>query len=289
MERRCDRRWGPAVRLSARFCCWWEKVIDERRLEEIRHNAQPLTPSTRGYYGLPLLKAQVWTWEVPAYFFVGGTAGASAVFALSAQVTGADRDLVRHARWIAAGGAILSAPLLIADLGRPARFIYMLRIFKPQSAMSVGAWTLAVFGAASAGAAIFGESIPGNVAAVFSAAAGMVMATYTGVLLGATAIPAWSKHASVLPLHFAASAASAASSLLQFAGHEERALQAIGFAAAAYETYAAARLDKSARSATMQVAGFLSGPLPLVLRLLGTRSKRASKAAAASALIGSIL
>jgi hypothetical protein len=31
------------------------------------------------YYGLPVLKPPVWTWEVPAYFFVGGAAGAAAV------------------------------------------------------------------------------------------------------------------------------------------------------------------------------------------------------------------
>src|SRR6266478_5745137 len=51
------------------------------------------------YYDLPLLKPPVWTWEVPLYFFVGGAAGAAAVVGAAAQLAGADRDLVRDARW----------------------------------------------------------------------------------------------------------------------------------------------------------------------------------------------
>ena len=238
-----------------------------------------------GYYGLPLLKKPVWTWEVPAYFFVGGAAGAAAVIGLAAQLARADRKLVRDARWIAAGGAVLSAPLLIADLGRPERFLYMLRIFKPQSAMSVGAWTLTVFGGAATAAAMFDESLIGNLAAVIAAATGTVMATYTGVLLGVTAIPVWAKHASTLPMNFAASAAASASSALQLAGHDEAALHIIGAMAAAAETGMARR----AESAMIQLAAALSGPVPLALRALGIRSKRARRLAAASAIAGALL
>lgn len=263
-------------------------MIDEQRLDEIRRNAQALVP-IEGYYGLPLLKGPVWTWEVPTYFFVGGTAGASAVIALAAQITRADRKLVRRARLIAAGGAALSAPLLIADLGRPERFLYMLRVFKPQSAMSVGSWTLAFFGGTTTAALLFGESIPGNIAAVFAAGAGMVMATYTGVLIGATAIPVWSRHASLLPIHFAASAAASAASLLQLLGHNERALQLIGTAAASYECYTLFRIERSATSKRMRLAEMLSGPIPLLLRLAGSGSKRARSLAALSALAGSVL
>lgn len=271
-------------------------MIDEKRLDEIRRNAQPMKPG-EGYYGLPLLKKPVWTWEVPAYFFVGGTAGASAVLGLTAQMTGADRDLVRHARWIAAGGAVLSAPFLIADLGRPKRFLYMLRVFKPQSAMSVGAWTLTVFGGATAAAALFDETAIGNIAAVFAAASGSVMATYTGVLLGATSIPVWAKHVRTLPVHFAASAAASAASALQILGHDDRALQVIGTAAAIVELLVGARIEmgkdptliKGPTGLTTRIGGLLSGPVPLLLRLLGTRSKRARQAAAASALLGSLI
>jgi formate-dependent nitrite reductase membrane component NrfD len=263
-------------------------MIDEKRLDELRRNAQPADRGD-GYYGLPLLKGPVWTWEVPAYFFVGGVAGAAAVIGFAAQVGRADRALVRDARRIAAGGAVLSAPLLIADLGRPERFLYMLRVFKPQSAMSVGAWTLSVFGGATAAAAIFDESPIGNIASVFAAASGMIMATYTGVLLGATAIPVWAKNAGVLPANFAASAAGAASSALQLAGHDEKALQLIAFAAAAFETYFAVRTDRTLHSTMIRAATALSGPLPMILRLIGTRSKRARRLAAASALLGSLV
>ena len=45
------------------------------------------------------------------------------------------------------GGAALSSALLIADLGRPSRFLNMLRVFKPQSTMSMGSWALSAFSA----------------------------------------------------------------------------------------------------------------------------------------------
>ncbi len=90
----------------------------------------PAPHQARDYYGQPLLKEPVWTWEIPAYFFVGGAAGASAVLAAAAQLAGDREDLVRDARWVAAAGAALSTPLLISDLGRPERFLNMLRVFK---------------------------------------------------------------------------------------------------------------------------------------------------------------
>lgn len=262
-------------------------MIDEKRLEEIRRNAVPL-PAGEGYYGLPLLKKPVWTWEVSAYFFVGGTAGAAAVIALTAQITRSDRGIVRDARRIAAAGAMLSAPLLILDLGRPARFLYMLRIFKPQSAMSVGAWTLSAFGAASTAAALFDETIVGNIAAVFSAMTGAVMATYTGVLIGATSIPIWARHAGILPMHFGASATASAASLLQLRGHNEEALRLIATAAAGAEVWFGLRSDAPA-TPLMRAATYLSGPIPLMLRLLGARSRGLQRVAAASSLAGAIL
>ena len=250
---------------------------------------EPNLSTSHGYYGRPLLKAPVWTWEVPVYFFVGGTAGASAVIALAAQITRADRKLVRDARRVAAAGAILSAPLLISDLGRPERFIYMLRVFKPQSAMSVGSWTIAFFGGATSAAALFGERLLGNIAAVFAALSGLVMSTYTGVLIGATSVPVWARHASLLPIHFAASAAGSAASVLQLLGHDERALQLIGTAAAGYECYTLFRVERASETNLMRAAEVLSGPVPLLLRLAGGNSKRARSLAALSAVAGSLL
>jgi formate-dependent nitrite reductase membrane component NrfD len=255
------------------------------------------------YYDLPLLKPPVWTWEVPTYFFVGGAAGAAAVLAVAAQFAG-DEDLVRDARWIAAGGAVLSAPLLIADLGRPERFLNMLRVFKPQSPMSVGAWTVAAFGGVSAATVLAdvvrrNTNLPvkfaGDVAGVLSAATGLVMATYTGVLLGATAIPVWKENVRLLPMHFGASALGSAVSLLQLRGHRHPALNALALGAAIFETVAAVAVEtgddpifsplRDNRSGTLtRLGSILSGPIPLFMRLMGSR-----KGAAVATLAGSLV
>src|SRR5436853_642652 len=175
-------------------------------------------------------------------------AGVAAVIGFAARVTGAKPSLVRDARWIAAIGANASAPLLISDLGRPERFLNMLRVFKPQSAMSVGAWALAGFGACSTGA-VLGPRVLRDVAAAGSALFGLVMSTYTGVLLGATAIPAWNEHAATLPVHFAASALASATSLLELRDHDEPALNALAALAAAFETWTGYQLERRSRVA----------------------------------------
>ncbi len=234
---------------------------------------------TTTYHDLPLLKPPVWTWEVPVYFFVGGAAGAASVLGAAAQLAGGEEELVRDARWIALIGAGLSAPLLISDLGRPERFLNMLRVFKPQSPMSVGVWTLAVFGGATAGAVMLPFKPLRDLSAIAAAATGLVMATYTGVLLGVTAIPIWKAHAGFLPVHFGASALNSAVSLLELRGHRIPALRALGLGAATFET---AVLEN--HSPMLKIAGALSGPVPLLLRLFGKR-----KAAAAATLAGSLM
>jgi len=263
------------------------------------------------YYGLPTLKQPVWTWEVPAYFFVGGAAGAAATIAAAARMVGGRPELVRDARWIAAVGGAISPPLLIGDLGRPERFLNMLRVFKLQSPMSVGAWTLVAFSNA-AGAAAFadwidratGGRVPvrviGNAAETVAAATGLVLSTYTGVLIGATAIPVWSDNVRVLPVHFGASAVGAAVSILELLGHRDPALNLLGAGAAAVETLVGASLELSSREAlvplkqdwtgaVVRAGGVLSGPLPLALRLMAGRSPSARKAAAVSTIVGSLL
>src|SRR5204863_6149288 len=102
-------------------------------------------PRKPGYYGQPVVRPPVWTWEIPIYFFVGGLGGMSAVIALGALLF-QHFDVARTAMWVAAIASVLSPVLLILDLGRPHLFINMLRVFKPQSAMSMGAWILAAFG-----------------------------------------------------------------------------------------------------------------------------------------------
>src|ERR1700740_3251814 len=186
----------------------------ERRLDDIRREAEtrgqleviskrpagapfPQASPENGYYQIPLLKQPPWTWEIPLYFFVGGAAGAAAVIGAIADYTGADRDLVQHARWVAAAGSVISPALLIADLGRPERFLAMLRVFKPQSPMSVGVWTLLGFSSGAAAACFAGylsdrvaPTLPirvlENAGQAASLAFGLPFSNSTGVLIGAT-------------------------------------------------------------------------------------------------------
>lgn len=269
-------------------------AASEARLDQLRaeaaKSARPVASAEHGYYGQPLLKPPVWTWEVPAYMFVGGAAGAAACIGFASRVTGGDRELTRHAQWVAAIGAAVSGPLLIADLGRPERFLAMLRVFKVRSPMSVGAWLLASFGATSSAAIVLRGPLR-DLSAALSAVTGLGMATYTGVLLGATAIPLWARHAALLPAHFGASALGSGVAALELLGHRTRALNNLGRAAAAFETAAGFYLERRPETGglTARLAGAFSGPIPLLIRLLYGRSRRARQAAAVSTLLGSYL
>src|SRR5262245_33167365 len=106
----------------------------------VRARGGPMPPmpedrSRAGYHGLPVLKPPVWKWMIGLYFFVGGLAGMSALLAVGAMIGGRPA-ITRAAMWPAAIGAILSPALLIWDLGRPWRFLNMLRVLKVQSPMS---------------------------------------------------------------------------------------------------------------------------------------------------------
>jgi len=260
--------------------------------------------TTTGYRDRPLLKAPVWTWEIPVYFFIGGVAGLGAVIAAAARAGGADATLIRDARLIAFLGAAISPLLLISDLGRPRRFFYMLRVFKRQSAMSVGVWTLVAFsGAVTASLALHLAGAGGPVSWVadaIGAVMGAVLATYTGVLLGVTAIPAWAHHVRVLPIHFGASSLGAAASLLELVGHRAPALNAIAIAAALAEVVVMwqfdFRGDEAARQMFTGAGGRLAragnictGAAPLLLRLVSAWVPAARTVAAVITLGGSLL
>lgn len=253
---------------------------------------------TTTYYDVPLLKPPVWTWEVPTYFFVGGVAGGAAVIGAVAMFTGTSPTLARDARWVALAGTPISAVLLTTDLGRPERFMNMLRVFKPQSTMSVGAWTLAAFSASSA-AALVPISAISTTAAPVSAILGCVMLTYTGVLIGATAIPAWHEHVRELPVRFAASGMGAAAAVLTLLGHDDPALNRIAIGAAAVETLVGVEIEVRRHPAgkplregvsglVVRAGGILSGPVPLVMRTL-SQSRRSRQLASLAAISGSLL
>ena len=199
--------------------------------------------------------------------------------------------------WLAAiAGAILSPILLIIDLGRPRLFLNMLRVFKHRSPMSMGAWILSAFGACvvpglialelHAHQVFLGEldQLLRFVAGVFifaSAIFGTLLATYTGVLIGATAIPAWFLHRTLLPIHFGTAGLGSAAALLELLGHRIAAVNFLGYYAAAVETAlliwlsvnkhgAADRAIHEHRSGWLiRIGEILNGPIALILRLLG--------------------
>jgi formate-dependent nitrite reductase membrane component NrfD len=243
------------------------------------------------YRSAPLLKPPVWTWEVPAYFFVGGLAGAAAIIAAVAQFAGDGTVvLARDAKWIAAIGGLLSPLLLISDLGRPARFLNMLRVFKLRSPMSVGAWTLVVFSNAAL-AALLPLGVLADIATAIAALAGAILATYTGVLIGATVIPVWSRNVDLLPIQFGASGLGAAVSTLELLGHRTAAMNALGMVAAAVETVLIAVLLRRGASSggLMHAAELLSGPIPLALRLVASHLSAVRIAVAILTLSGSLM
>jgi hypothetical protein len=250
-----------------------------------------------GYFGHPVVKPPVWTWEVPLYFFVGGASGMSALIALTSLAGDATLELARAALWVALAGAVLSPGLLALDLGRPQRFLNMLRVIKLRSPMSVGAWALALFGLSTFASVVLFEGfavlhqdleIPKTVLSALllasmtaAGATGTVLATYTGVLLGATAIPAWSSQRALLPVHFGAAGLGSAGALLELFGFDLPALTVIGFSAAGVETVLlfliAAQprgvrdraLHRGRPARLLRIAGVLTGPAALLLRLIG--------------------
>jgi formate-dependent nitrite reductase membrane component NrfD len=170
--------------------------------------------SAEDYYGRPIIKPPVWEErEIAGYLFTGGLAGASSILAAGADLTGRPA-LARGSRVMATGAIGISLLALVKDLGRPARFLNMMRVFKPTSPMSVGVWIL-VFYAPLAGGAAASDVLGryprlGRGAGLAAAALGSTVATYTAALIANTSVPAWREGRRELPILFAGSAASAA-------------------------------------------------------------------------------
>lgn len=164
------------------------------------------------YYGRPILKPPTWTNLIPTYFFAGGLAGVSAMLSFAAR-TQRDKALERALDYTTLGAIGVSTFCLIKDLGKPMRFINMLRVFKPTSPMSVGTYIFSSFsGAATIGLACdLMEIAPVATAAKVAAAAiGPVLSVYTAVLIADTSVPAWHEGRMSLPAVFAAGAAMSA-------------------------------------------------------------------------------
>jgi formate-dependent nitrite reductase membrane component NrfD len=186
------------------------------------------------YYGRPVIKETIWgSPEVPGYFFLGGLAGASSMLAAFAHASG-NRELARASKTAATAAIGLSAAALIKDLGRPKRFLNMLRVFKVTSPMSVGTWLVTSYGplAAAAAASALTGKLPkaGAAGTVGAAALGAGVSTYTAALICDTAVPAWHDGHREMPYLFAGSAASAAGGFGMLAVAPRHARPAVRFA-----------------------------------------------------------
>jgi formate-dependent nitrite reductase membrane component NrfD len=176
------------------------------------------------YYGRPIVKPSPWEKDIPAYLFSGGLAAGSSLLAAGADLTG--RPALRRAGRLGALGALgFSMAALVHDLGRPARFLNMLRTAKLTSPMSVGTWILSLYGpfAGAAAAAEVVDLLPerarrgplrllstlGRPAGVVAGLTAPPVAAYTAVLLADTATPSWHAAFKELPFVFVSSAAAA--------------------------------------------------------------------------------
>ena len=274
-------------------------VTKERRM------VPPAEP--RSYYGRPVIKEPIWTPEIPVYFFTGGLAGASAGLALGARLTGRHK-LARVATLNAFVGVAVSPVLLISDLGKPRRFLNMLRVFKVTSPMSVGSWLLAAEGGliSLAAAHEFLAWFPrplARIAGAVAGALGMPLSTYTAALVADTAVPVWHEGRHLLPFTFAGGAGlSAGAAALLFVEEDEAgparrlalagvALEAVshklderhlGKLAEPYKTGAAGKLKK----ATIAAAG---GGAALIAGGARARLGGVTKAGAIVSLVGALL
>ena len=294
----------------------------EKRLEEIRklgadkafrpdQTNHPQIQGQDSYYNLPALKPPIWTWEVPLYFFIGGISGVSACLAFFAQIFNSDPVLIRLLLWIALGGSAICPALLIADLGRPSRFLNMLRVFKWRSPMSMGVWILVAFSGfaflavAANELVLWGFAFPILFALRWEAEAanmvtGLLLASYTAVLIGATAIPVWSENRTILPAHFLTSGLGGAAGILELAGFLTPVTQILGFASAGIETLLGAWFEiyrppvnaplHHGRSSVMfRIAGALAGPGALLIRLVWGSAPPGRYVAASCFIVGALL
>jgi formate-dependent nitrite reductase membrane component NrfD len=216
------------ARATARFRATLERTAHQAslveeylsgRAAEILKNRWPSESDGASYYELPAIKKPTWEWYVPAYLFVGGVSSGAYITATLADIVGTAEDgpVVRAGRLVALAGMMLSPALLIADLGRPGRFLNMLRVFKLQSIMNLGSWALAIFGLFT-GLAVGVEaatSLGGRVPAMrllvrpfrvlswLGLLPAMFVGSYTGLLLSTTNVPLWARNRLLLgPLFF---------------------------------------------------------------------------------------
>lgn len=279
---------------------------------------RPMVPPAefRSYYGRAVVKAPVWHSDIPAYLFTGGLAAGSALLAAGGDAT--RRPALRRAGRVTALGALVASTyFLVHDLGRPERFLHMLRVAKPTSPMSMGTWILSAFGAA-AGAAAAAEAAPmlpergvfglarrllppiGTAGQYGAAVAAPALATYTAILLADTATPSWHAAYPELPFVFAGSALASGAGVGLIGAPSDQTGPACRMAicGAALELYAAHRVEsakgilsepyREGRPGRLLRAGRALTAAGTAGALLGRRSRVVSVLSGLSLLAGSV-
>lgn len=258
------------------------------------------------YYGNSIINPPTWAEsDIAGYLFAGGLAGGSSILAAGADLTGR-RTLARRARVCATGAISISLVALVHDLGRPGRFLNMLRVFKPSSPMSVGVWILFFYGPLAAGSAasdVLGIAPrTGRAAGVGAGLLGSAVASYTAALIADTAVPAWHEAHRELPFLFVGSAAAASGGLGLVAAplsenEPARRMAALGAVA---ELVASELMDRrlgmvaeALRTGTagrrLRIAKALTAAGALTAATLAGRSRAAAVGAGAALLAGSVL
>jgi hypothetical protein len=270
----------------------------------------------RSYYGRPVVKAPVWRRDIAGYLFTGGLCAGSALLAAGADLTG--RPALRTTGRLTAAGSLLACTyFLINDLGRPKRFLNMLRVAKPTSPMSVGTWIFSGFAVAAgvaaasevapwlprAGAAgVVARAVPtaGRVGGLAAAALAPALGTYTAVLLSNTATPSWHAAHPRLPFVFAGSALASggAAGLIGAPTAQAGPARTLAVAGAALELTAMHGVEhgmglvsepyRQGRAGTWLRAARMLTSAGAVGALLGARSRAVSALAGMALLAGSV-
>lgn len=163
------------------------------------------------YRDVPILKQPTWNNEVAAYFFFGGVSAGAAALGSVAEMVGGERHrrLAHTAHYVSFAALLPCPPLLIDDLGLPEKFHHMLRVFKPSSPMNLGSWALLAHGAGATVTVMrmladegmlldrlpvvtgILRRIPEGLLTALGIPSALLLAGYTGVLLGTTSVPVW--------------------------------------------------------------------------------------------------
>ncbi len=205
-------------------------MTDEKRRngnpETSRHPETDPERGDKNYYGIPPIKRAHWTWQIYVYFWIGGIGAGSHLLATLGHLLGwKDEAFFRTTKYTTFAAMTISPVLLVWDLGRPERFLNMLRILKLRSPMSTGSWALSIFGSMSGLVAtkqaaedglLLGDNfasrlaklIPDRFISVLALPFGMYVGSYTGILLIATSVPMWARNWLLMGPTFLSSAVS---------------------------------------------------------------------------------